>query len=111
MNSTQPTHQGEPELCGVPVAETQGLQDWRDGNNVQLDDQLMNQKVYQPGHPDAHENGFVSMLKVDDTGEMVDSKATVFEAVRLEFEPRRRTRARGPDAVLGRIPPRPCALP
>jgi flagellar basal-body rod protein FlgC len=30
------------------------------------------QKVYQPGHPDADENGFVSMPNVDASGEMVE---------------------------------------
>ena len=37
VNSTHPTHQGGPSASGVPVTETQGLAERRDGNNVQLD--------------------------------------------------------------------------
>ena len=43
MNSTYKTHlPGAGAANGVPVTETKGLAERRDGNNVQLDRELMN---------------------------------------------------------------------
>lgn len=42
VNSTHPMHKGVPAASGVPVTETQGLPERRDGNNVQLDRELLN---------------------------------------------------------------------
>lgn len=70
--------QFEPELGGVEVA------------GVREDDSL-GQFVYDPGHPDADETGYVMMPNVSLTDEMVDmmqarrlfeANATVFEAIK-----------------------------
>jgi flagellar basal-body rod protein FlgB len=42
LNSTYPTHRGAPGQSGVTVRETPGLEERRDGNNVQLDRELGN---------------------------------------------------------------------
>ena len=42
VNSTYPRHLGAPASSGVSVRETPGLEDRRDGNNVQLDRELVN---------------------------------------------------------------------
>ena len=42
MNSTYKTHMAAPGTAGTPVAEIRGLPERRDGNNVQLDRELMN---------------------------------------------------------------------
>ena len=42
VNSTHPMHKGVPSASGVAVSETQGLSERRDGNNVQLDRELLN---------------------------------------------------------------------
>ena len=42
MNSTHPMHNGVPSSSGIPVREAQGLEERRDGNNVQLDRELVN---------------------------------------------------------------------
>ena len=42
VNSTHPIHKGGPAASGVPVTEAQGLPERRDGNNVQLDRELLN---------------------------------------------------------------------
>ena len=42
MNATYKTHMAAPGTPGGPVTEVQGLQERRDGNNVQLDRELMN---------------------------------------------------------------------
>ena len=41
MNSTHPMHRQAPGASGVPVTETRGLPERRDGNNVQLDRELI----------------------------------------------------------------------
>jgi flagellar basal-body rod protein FlgB len=42
VNSTHPMHLGDPAGPGVAVSETRGLPERRDGNNVQLDRELLN---------------------------------------------------------------------
>jgi flagellar basal-body rod protein FlgB len=42
MNATNKTHIGAAGGTSIPVSETQGLAERRDGNNVQLDRELMN---------------------------------------------------------------------
>jgi flagellar basal-body rod protein FlgB len=42
VNSTYPTHIGGRGAAGVTVRETPGLEERRDGNNVQLDRELVN---------------------------------------------------------------------
>ena len=42
VNSTHPMHKGVASASGVAVTETQGLSERRDGNNVQLDRELLN---------------------------------------------------------------------
>jgi flagellar basal-body rod protein FlgB len=42
MNSTYKTHMAAPGTAGKPVTEVKGLPERRDGNNVQLDRELMN---------------------------------------------------------------------
>jgi flagellar basal-body rod protein FlgB len=41
VNSTHPRHAAVPGASGLPVSEVQGLQERRDGNNVQIDRELM----------------------------------------------------------------------
>ena len=41
VNSTHPRHGAGSGAPGIPVAEVQGLQERRDGNNVQVDRELM----------------------------------------------------------------------
>ena len=42
LNSTYKTHVGAPATPAAPITEVQGLPERRDGNNVQLDRELMN---------------------------------------------------------------------
>jgi flagellar basal-body rod protein FlgB len=42
MNSTYKTHMAAPGTAGTPATEVTGLPERRDGNNVQLDRELMN---------------------------------------------------------------------
>jgi flagellar basal-body rod protein FlgB len=42
LNSTYKTHIGAPGTPAAPVTEVQGLPERRDGNNVQIDRELMN---------------------------------------------------------------------
>jgi flagellar basal-body rod protein FlgB len=41
LNATSKGHLGGSSAAGIPVTETAGLQERRDGNNVQLDRELM----------------------------------------------------------------------
>ena len=41
VNSTHPRHVAAPGASGIPVTETPGLQERRDGNNVQIDRELV----------------------------------------------------------------------
>ena len=56
------------------------------GTGVQVagiaEDTTPNRKVYDPGHPDADANGYVSMPNVDSVSEMVDliSASRAYEA-------------------------------
>ena len=70
----------------VPSPEAGLLGDTKIGNGVRIigvvEDNTPFKKIYNPGHPDADENGYVKMPNIDVVKEMVDliSASRAYEA-------------------------------